>query len=175
MTAHPALGNHVRTHRAAGGFTGFQNSPAGRALFLSIAGAALGFIPGLLVALITDFVPALLVFPVIGGAIGFLWARRLTAAAAVTEARIHERGVVLVDQRGERAVGWQDIASFEGRHLQTTVGVAPFVDVKGATNHAYALGTRDGTRFWLDDRIENVAALAETIVRASGVTVTRLR
>ena len=29
--------------------------------------------------------------------------------------------------------------------------------------------------FWLDDRITNVVALAETMVRASGVTVTPMQ
>jgi UPF0716 family protein affecting phage T7 exclusion len=110
MTVNRAdLGSHVRTFRAAGGFTGFQNRAAGRALFLTIAGAAVGFIPGLFVTLITDFVPALLLFPVIGGLAAFVWARRQSQEAAVTEARVHEHGVVFVDGRGEHAVAWPDV------------------------------------------------------------------
>lgn len=167
------LGSQVQAYRAAGGFTGFQNSPKGRTLFLTIAGVALGFIPGLLVALITDFVPALLIFPVVGGALAYVWARRQTQVAAVTEARVHERGVVLVDGRGTHAIAWGEIASMEAKLIQNVMST-PLADVKGVTNHSYAIRTRDGTGFWLDDRIDNVAALAETIVRASGVTVTRM-
>jgi hypothetical protein len=174
MTVHEAnLGSHLATHGAAGGFTGFQNSPGGRAFFLSLAGAAVGFIPGLVVALFTDFVPALVIFPVIGGVLAFLWTRRENTDAVVTEARVHERGVVLIDKRGTHAVAWTDIVSFQARHI-TTVMSAPLVEVEGATNHTYALRTRDGTGFWLDDRIDKVAALAETVVRASGVAVTRM-
>ncbi len=167
------LGSHLGTHRAAGGFTGFQNRRGGRALFLAIAGAAVGFIPGLVVALITDFVPALAIFPVIGGVIAFVWARRENTEAAVTEAQLHERGVVFVDGRGTHAVAWPEIVSIQAKHI-TTVMSAAFVDIKGVTNHTYALRTRDGTGYWLDDRIDNVAGLAETIVRASGVAVTKM-
>ena len=167
------LGSHVSTHRAAGGFTGFQNRPAGRALFLTLAGAAAGFIPGLVIALITDFVPALAIFPVIGGVIAFVWVRRENTEAAVTEARIHERGVVFVDGRGTHAVAWAEIVSLQARHITNVMSTA-LVDIEGVTNHTYALRTRDGTGYWLDDRIDNVAALAETVVRASGVAVTRM-
>ncbi|HUQ43025.1 MAG TPA: hypothetical protein VM451_01250 [Candidatus Limnocylindria bacterium] len=167
------LGAQVQAYRAAGGFTAFQNSPTGRALFLTIAGVAVGFIPGLMVTLITDFLPALLLFPVIGGAIAYVWARRQSQVAAVTEARVHERGVVLVDGRGTHPLAWGDVASIEGRLIENVIS-APLVDVKGVTNHSYLVRTRDGTGFWLDDRIQNVAALAETVVRASGVIMTRM-
>jgi hypothetical protein len=167
------LGNQVQAYRAAGGFTGFQNSAKGRTLFLTIAGVALGFIPGLLVALVADFVIALLVFPIIGGVVAYVWAGRQTQVAAVTEARVHERGVVLVDGRGTHAVAWGDIASMEAKLIQNVIGT-PLADVKGVMNHSYAIRTRDGTGFWLDDRIDNVAALADSLVRASGVTVTRM-
>ncbi|MEO5704555.1 MAG: hypothetical protein ABIZ52_05515 [Candidatus Limnocylindrales bacterium] len=167
------LGSHVSTHRAAGGFTGFQNRAGGRALLLTLAGAAVGFIPGLVVALITDFVPALAIFPVIGGAIAFTWVRRENTEAAVTEARIHERGVVFVDGRGIHSVAWPEISSIQAKHV-TTVMSTGLVDIKGATNHTFALRTQDGTGYWLDDRIDNVAALAETVARASGVAVTRM-
>lgn len=167
------LGSHVSTHRAAGGFTGFQNRRGGRAFFLTLAGAAVGFIPGLVIALITDFVPALVISPVIGGVIAFIWARRENTEAAVMEARVHERGVVFMDGRGTHAVAWPEIVSIQGKHL-TTVMSAAFVDIKGATNHTYMLRTRDGTGYWLDDRIDNVAALAETVARASGVAMTKL-
>src|SRR5687767_1126591 len=95
----PDLGSQLGSHRAAGGFTGFQNRAAGRALFLAIAGAAVGFIPGFFVALIADLWPAMIVTALIGAVAGFLWARR-GFDAAVTEARLHERGVVFVDARG---------------------------------------------------------------------------
>ncbi len=48
----------------------------------------------------------------------------------------------------------------------------PVGDVKGVTTHTYTLRTLDGTGFWLDDRVDNVAGLAEAVARASGVTVT---
>lgn len=165
------LGSHIGTHRAAGGFTGFQNRAGGRAFFLALAGAAVGFIPGLVVALFTDFVPALVILPAIGAVLAFLWTRRENTDAVVTEARVHERGVVLVDKRGTHAVAWADVVSIQGRHI-TTVMSATFVDIEGATSHTYALRTRDGTGFWLDDRIDKVAALADTVARASGVAVT---
>lgn len=174
MTANqPDLGSHLRTHGAPGGFNGFQHSAAGRVFFLTLAGAIVGFIPGLVVALITDFVPALVIFPVIGAVLAFLWARRENTAAVVTEARVHERGVMLVDGRGTHPVAWPEIVSIQARHI-TTVMSAAFVDIKGVTNHTFALRTRDGTGYWLDDRIDNVAALADTVVRASGVAVTRM-
>lgn len=169
----PDLGSHVRTFPAAGGFTGFQNRAAGRTMFLTIAGIAVGFIPGLLVALIVDFVPALIIFPVIGGIVAFAWARRQRQEAAVTEARVHERGVVFVDGRGAHPVTWQEVTSIEARVIENVMGTA-LGDIKGVTNHSYALRTRDGTGFWLDDRIDDVAALAEVVARASGVSLSRM-
>ena len=92
MTANQLdLGGHLGTHRAAGGFTGFQNSQSGRNLFLTIAGAVVGLIPGLFIALIADLVIALVIGPIIGGAVAYAWSRRNRFEAAVTEARLHER------------------------------------------------------------------------------------
>ena len=169
----PDLGGHMGTHRAAGGFTGFQNRAAGRTALLTIAGLFFGFIPGLIVALIADLWPALIIGAVLGGVVAFLWARRLNFDAAVTEARLHERGLVFVDGRGTHPLAWDQIASIEGKHVKN-VGSTPLGDFEGTTTHTYALRTRDGTGFWLDDRIENVVALADSIARASGVTVTRM-
>lgn len=170
----PDLGSHLGTHRAAGGFTGFQNRPAGRTLFLTLAGLFVGFIPGLLVALIADFWPALIIGPVVGAVVAYFWARRQTFEAAVTEARLHERGVVFVDGRGTHTLAWDQITSIEGKHIKN-VGSTPLGDFEGVTNHTYALRARDGTGFWLDDRIENVVALADAVARASGVPVTPMR
>jgi hypothetical protein len=167
------LGSQVQAYRAAGGFTGFQNTARGRTLFLTLTGVTLGFIPGLLLALVADFAPALLIFPAIAGVVAYVWARRQTQVAAVTEARVHERGVVLVDGRGTHSILWGDIVSMEAKLIQNVMST-PLADVKGVTNHSYAIRTRDGTGFWLDDRIDNVATLADTVVRASGVTVTRM-
>ena len=169
----PDLGSHLGTHRAAGGFTGFQNRAAGRTAMLTLAGLAAGFIPGLVVALIADLWPALIIGPVLGAIVAYFWARRLNFEAAVTEARLHERGVVFVDGRGTHALAWDQIASIEGKHVKN-VGSTPIGDFEGTTTHTYALRVLDGTGFWLDDRIENVAALADSIARASGVTVTRM-
>ena len=167
------LGGHVATHRAAGGFTGFQNSPFGRMLFLTLTGVALGFIPGLIVALIADMAVALIVFPVIGGAIAYAWARRNRFEFAVTEARLHERGVVFVDGRGTHELAWGDVAAMEGRRIQN-VASTPLMDIKGVINSTYVVATRDGRRFLLDDRIENITGLADTVARASGVAITRM-
>ena len=170
-TQAPDLGSHLGTHRAAGGFTGFQNRKFGRTLLLTIAGLFLGFVPGLIVALIADLWPALIVGPVLGAGVAFLLARRMTFEAAVTEARLHERGVVFVDGRGTHALGWDEISTIQGRHVQTVAGT-PLGDIKGATLHTYAVGTRAGIVFWLDDRVENVVALADSLARAAGVPVT---
>jgi len=167
------LGSLLGTHRAAGGFTGFQNTAAGRTLFLTLAGVAVGFIPGLIVALIADLVIALLIGPVIGGVLAFLWARRQTQEAAVTEARIHELGVVFVDGRGEHEVRWTDIVAIEGRRIQTVAGT-PLGDVKGAINSSYALRTRDGKGFWIDDRVQDADGLAASLARASGKPIARM-
>lgn len=167
----PDLGSHVGTHRAAGGLTGFQNRAAGRTALLTLAGLVVGFIPGLVVALIADLWPALVIGPILGAIVAFSWARRLNFDAAVTEARLHERGVVFVDGRGTHALAWDEIASIEGKHVKN-VGSTPIGDFEGTTTHTYALRTRDGTGFWLDDRIDNVAVLADALARASGVTVT---
>ena len=70
-------------------------------------------------------------------------------------------------------LAWGDIASMEAKLIQNVMST-PLADVKGVTNHSYAIRTRDGTGFWLDDRIHNVPALADSIARASGVTVTRM-
>lgn len=169
------LGSHLGTHRAAGGFTGFQNSPFGRTLFLTIAGAAVGFIPGLLVTLVTDLVIALVVFPIIGGAIAYTWSRRNTFEAAVTEARLHERGMILVNGLGTHQLQWADVAALEGRRIQNVLGAGPGVDIKGAVNSMYVVTTRDGRRFLLDNRLENVDALAQSVARAAGVPIARLR
>jgi len=160
------LGNHVGTHRAAGGFTGFQNRRAGRTSLLTLAGLFIGLIPGFFVALIADLWPALIIGPLIGAAVAYFWAIRLNFDAAVTEARIYEGGVTFVDARGTHALTWDQIATVEGKHVQTVAdtGVFGVGDIKGVTSHSYALRARDGTGFWLDDRIENVPALAEAIV-----------
>jgi len=170
-TTEQGLGSHLGTHRAAGGFTGFQNRAAGRTALLALAGVFVGFIPGLIFALIADLWPALIVGPLLGGIVAYVWARRLNFDAAVTEARLHERGVVFVDGRGTHSLAWGEIVSMEGKHIRN-VGSTPLGDFEGVTNHTYALRTREGTGFWLDDRIDNVAALADSVARASGVTVT---
>ena len=167
------LGSLLGTHRAAGGFTGFQNTPTGRTLFLTLAGVALGFIPGLLVALVADLAIALVIGPLIVGVVAFLWARRQTQEAAVTEARIHELGVVFVDGRGTHAVAWGDIVAIEGKRIQN-VGSTPLGDVKGVINSSYALRTRDGMGFWIDDRIQDADGLAAMVARASGVSIGRM-
>ena len=172
MATDPAdLGSHLGTYRPSGGFTGFQNRPPVRTALLTVAGLFVGLIPGLFVALIADLWPALIVGPLLGAVAAFLWARRVNFEAAVTEARFHERGVVFVDARGTHALTWDRIASIEGKHVQN-IARTPVGDVKGVTTHTYTLRTLDGTGFWLDDRVDNVAGLAEAVARASGVTVT---
>ena len=168
------LGALVGTHAAKGGFTGFQNKSSVRTTLVTAAGLIVGLIPGLFVALIFDFVPALLIGALVGAIAGYLWARGLNFDAAVTEARLHQGGVAFVDPRGTHALKWDQIASIEGKHVQTVLGtgVAGFGDVKGVTEHSYLLRARDGTGYWLDDRITNVVALVEAIGRASGVNVT---
>lgn len=42
-------------------------------------------------------------------------------------------------------------------------------DVKGVISHSYLLRTRDGTGYWLDNRISRVGELAEAVVRGSNV------
>ena len=170
-TQAPDLGSHLGTHRGAGGFTGFQNRKSGRTLMLTIAGLFLGFVPGLVVAGIADLWPALIVGPLLGAGVAYFLARRQTFEAWVTEARLHERGVMFVDGRGTHPVGWDQISGIHGRHVQTVAGTL-IGDLKGATLHTYAVGTRAGTVFWLDDRVENVVALADAVARASGVPVT---
>ena len=172
-----SLGSHVRTHAAKGGFTGFQNRPRVRNLLLAIAGLFVGLIPGLFVALIADFAPALIIGALLGAIAGYVWASRLDFSAVVAEARVHEGGVVLVDARGTHALSWSDVAAIEGKHTQTVLGtgIAGIGDTKGVTEHAYLLRDRDGTGFWLDDRITDVVLLAETVVRASGVNLTPMR
>jgi hypothetical protein len=140
-------------------------------MFLTLAGAAVGFIPGLLVALIADLWPALIVGPIIGGAVAFVWARRQTFEAAVTEARLHAGGVIFVDGRGTHELPWDQIAMIVGRHVKNVMGTV-VGDIEGVTSHSYAVRLREGTGFWLDDRLENVVALADAIARASGVPVT---
>lgn len=172
-TNEPDLGSQLGTHRAAGGFTGFQNRAAGRTAILTFAGLFVGLIPGLIVALIADLWPALIIGPVLGAVVAYFWARRLNFEAAVTEARLHERGVVFVDGRGTHALAWGQIVSMEGKHIKN-VARTQVGDIEGVTNHSYALRTREGTGFWLDDRIDNVVALADAVARASGVTVTQM-
>lgn len=66
------------------------------------------------------------------------------------------------------------MASIEGKHVQTVLGtwVAGVGDIKGVTSHSYLLRARDGTGYWLDDRITNVVQLAGGIARESGVGIT---
>lgn len=174
MTTEPnGLGSHIATHRPAGGVAGLENRSGVRIGLLTLAGLFVGLIPGLFVALFTDFVPALAIGAVLGAVGGFLWARRLNFDAAVSEARVHSDGVVLVDARGTHSVRWDEIASFEGKQIQNVAGTGMFgVDIKGVISHSYLLRTRDGTGYWLDNRIDRVGELADTIVRASNVRMT---
>lgn len=169
------LGSHVATYGPSGGFTGFQNRPGVRTALFIIAGLFFGFVPGLIVALVTDLVPALIVGPLLGAVATYFWARSLKLEAGVTQASLYARGVVFVDERGtSQTLTWGQIASIQGRHLQN-VASTPIGDVQGATNHMYALRTHDGRGFLLDDRVANVPALADALARASGVPVTPLR
>jgi len=168
------LGGLIGTYAAKGGFTGFQNRRPVRNTFLTAAGFFVGLIPGLFVALVADLWPAIIIGGLLGAIGGYFWASRLNFDAAVTEARLHQEGVVFVDPRGTHALTWDQIASIEGKHMQTVLGtgIAGIGDTKGVTQHSYLLRTRDGTGFWLDDRITNVVTLADAIVRASGVSMT---
>lgn len=171
------LGAHVRTHSPRGGFTGFQNRPGVRTFLLAAAGLFVGIIPGLFVALIADFLPALIIGALVGAIGGYVWASRLDFSAAVSEARLHEGGVVLVDGRGTHVLTWGDVAVIQGKHVQTVLGtgIAGVGDTKGVTEHTYLLRTRGGSGFWLDDRISDVVPLVETIARGSGANVSPMR
>lgn len=173
MSGSTGLGNHVVTYGPAGGWAGFQNRGPVRTALLTLAGLMVGFVPGLFVALITDFLPALLITALLGAAGAYWWASRLNFEAAVTEARLHEGGVVFIDARGSHTLLWEQIASFEGKHVKHVAGtgVLGFGDIEGATLHSYLIRARDGTGYWLDDRIDKVGALAEAIARASRVNV----
>lgn len=175
MTTDPSgLGSHIATHRPAGGVAGLENRSGVRIGLLTLTGLIIGLIPGLFVALFTDFVPALAIGAVLGAIAGFLWARSLNFDAAVSEARVHSDGVVLVDPRGTHSVRWDEIASFEGKQIQNVAGTGMFGvgDIKGVVSHSYVLRTRDGAGYWLDNRIDRVGELAETIARASNVRMT---
>ena len=171
------LGGLVERYPPRGGVMGFQDRPMVRTVLLTFAGAVVGVIPGLFVALFTDFWPALLIGAIAGAIVAYRWASRLNFDAAVTEARRHDGGVVLVDPRGAHALRWDEVASIEGRHTQAVLGtgVAGVGDVKGVTEHTYLLRGRDGTGYWLDDRITNVVALVQAITQASGVGITPMR
>ena len=171
------LGDQVASYPPKGGFTEFQNRAPVRNALIAFAGAVVGLIPGLFVALFTDFWPALIIGALVGGIAGFTWARRLNFDAAVTEARVHEGGVVLIDARGTHTVSWSDVASIEGRHIENVLGTGKFGvgDIKGVTEHNYVLRVRDGTGYWLDDRVTNVAELVASIARSAGVAVVPMR
>jgi hypothetical protein len=169
------LGDHIRTHGRSGGLGGLESKRWFRHGALALAGAAVGFIPGLFVALITDLVPALIIGPILGGIAGYLWSRGWSEEGRVTEARLHARGVVLIDDRGTHHLPWDRIASIQGRRTQTVLSGTPVGDVKGRTTHMYVLRVRDGMGFWLDDRIKKVGELADTIAASSGVMITPMR
>lgn len=171
------LGDHVRTHRASGGLTGFGHKRSVMKVSWVIFGAAIGFIPGLFIALFTDFVPALLIGLVIGALAGYLLSRSrmMSTEAAVTEAQLYSRGAALTDQRGTHQISWDRVASLQGQHTKHSIsGTLGVGDVEVRTTHAYALRTRDGIGYWLDDRLEDVVELANAIAQASGVSITPL-
>lgn len=175
------LGDYVGTHGPSRGFTGLQQRPRVRTALLTLAGLFFGLVPGLVVWVAVgiaseqelDVWPALIIGPLLGAAAAFLWARSWKDEAAVMEARLYARGVVFVDRRGTHQLSWDQIASVQGRHVQQ-VARTPVGDVRGVTTHTYVLRTRDGTGFWLDDRVDDVAGLVEAVARASHVVVTPL-
>jgi hypothetical protein len=172
------LGALIERHAPRGGVMGMQDRSGVRTALLTFAGAVVGVIPGLFVAIFTDFVPALLIGAVLGGIAGFWWAtRRLNFDAVVTEARLHERGIVLVDPRGTHAVPFDQVASIQGKHLTTVLetGFLGIGDTEGVTEHSYLVRTRDGTGYWLDDRVTKVVGLVTVIAERSGVAVTPMR
>ena len=172
------LGALIEHHAPRGGVMGMQDRSGVRTALLTFAGAVVGVIPGLFVALFTDSVPALLIGAVLGGIAGFWWAtRRLNFDAVASEARLHERGVVLVDPRGTHALPFDQIASIQGKHLTTVLetGFMGIGDTEGVTEHSYLVRTRDGTGYWLDDRITKVVALVTVMAERSGVAVAPMR
>lgn len=172
MSSNPdELATLIATHAPAGGLAGLDNRKATRIPLLTLAGMFVGLIPGLFVALFTDFVPALAIGALLGAVGGYLWARSLNFEAMVSEARVHGDGVVLTDARGTHTVRWTDVATFEGKQIQMVAdtGFMGVGDVKGVISHRYLLRTRDGTGYWLDNRISRVGELAEAIVRGSNV------
>jgi len=169
------LGSHVRTHRLSGGIVGFGHKRSVTKVSWIVFGACIGFVPGLFVALFTDLIAALFVGAVLGALAGYVLSARISQEAAVTEARVYAGGVVFVDARGEHPITWDRVAGIQGRHTQNVLGAAPFVDIKGRVDHAYVIRVADGTGYWLDDRLADVARLATDVAQASGVQITPMR
>lgn len=143
------LGSLVATHAPAGGLAGLDNRKRTRIPLLTVAGMFVGLIPGLFVALFTDFVPALAIGALLGAVGGYLWARSLNFDAAVSGAMVYTDGMVLTDARGTHPVRWDEVATLEGKQVQMVAG----------------------TGYWLDNRIDHVGELAQAIVRGSNVRI----